>query len=578
MKPALQRVAARLRDPWALGLGALLLGALVVRLWGIRSGLPFAYNIDERSHFVPRAVGLFSGGTLNPHYQLNPDGFIYLVAAALGLWYRGRQAVTHAYLTSPGEVYLIGRVVAALLGVAAVALLHAATRKLVGRWPALLAAALLAFTFLPVSYGHLALNDSPALAFIALALFGTAGVFDDGRRRWYVLAGLGVGLAAGVKYNAGIALLPIVAAAGVRFFTGGERAAALRGLALAGVGVVIGFIVADPYALIDHRLFVHELQHLSVYESGALLLGETQRSGFLYYLWSLTWGFGWVPLALSGLGAATLALARGAGRVRSRGLALVLVPAPVVFFLFNGSQGRYFARYMLPIFPMLCVLAAIGAAWLFGRLARERPPRIRRAVAAAVAVLALAQGLVFVVHNDIVLSRPDTRSDMRAWMLAHIPAGEKIVLEPTVPREWQLKDGHPQAAPYWTRFLRTRDDVKTLAREYRGAGFPADFANYQRTLWPGLIRHYREGGYCWIVSSSMQEGRAWRDPRRVPGALPYYRALRAQSTIAFHASPFGAPDAGPQHPFQFDWSFDYYPLIYERPGPVATVYHLKNCH
>jgi hypothetical protein len=27
--------------------------------------------------------------------------------------------------------------------------------------------------------------------------------------------------------------------------------------------------------------------------------------------------------------------------------------------------------------------------------------------------------------------------------------------------------------------------------------------------------------------------------------------------------------------FGFDWSFDYYPLAYERPGPQMTVYRLS---
>jgi hypothetical protein len=27
--------------------------------------------------------------------------------------------------------------------------------------------------------------------------------------------------------------------------------------------------------------------------------------------------------------------------------------------------------------------------------------------------------------------------------------------------------------------------------------------------------------------------------------------------------------------FNFDWSFDYYPLAYYRPGPVMSVYRLR---
>src|SRR5690242_8649189 len=60
-------------DPAALTLGGVLALALVLRLWGIRAGLPFSYNEDEERHFVPIAVGFLDGG-LNPHYFLNPPG------------------------------------------------------------------------------------------------------------------------------------------------------------------------------------------------------------------------------------------------------------------------------------------------------------------------------------------------------------------------------------------------------------------------------------------------------------------------------------------------------------------------
>ena len=52
---------AELRRRWAWpALGALLIGALALRLWGLRQGLPYAYNTDEADHFVPRAVAMFA--------------------------------------------------------------------------------------------------------------------------------------------------------------------------------------------------------------------------------------------------------------------------------------------------------------------------------------------------------------------------------------------------------------------------------------------------------------------------------------------------------------------------------------
>jgi hypothetical protein len=278
-----------------------------------------------------------------------------------------------------------------------------------------------------------------------------------------------------------------------------------------------------------------------------------------------------VPLLLTGVGAAALL----AKRIRWA-LAALLIPAPIVFFVFNGAQGRYFARYMLPVFPILCLIAAIGAAFLVRMIAARRE-RLLPAAAAVAAFLVLGQGVVYAIHNDLVLSKKDTRTALREWMVQNIPKGSKIVLEPTAPQEWQNDGGRPNAKPRWVRFQRRGALLHQLAREYKGAGRGQDFANYEATVYPGIIKHYRQLGYCWIVSSSMQEGRAWRDPSRTPGALPYYAALRRQSDIAYRASPFGAPDAGPQHPFQFDLSFDYEPLNFDRPGPVVTVYKLRNC-
>src|SRR5436309_660624 len=62
---------------------------------------------------------------------------------------------------------------------------------------------------LPYSYN---LDEVPTLAPVALALYGCAGVLRRGRTRDYLLAGLGVGLAAATKYTGGITIGCIAAA------------------------------------------------------------------------------------------------------------------------------------------------------------------------------------------------------------------------------------------------------------------------------------------------------------------------------------------------------------------------------
>ena len=96
--------------------------------------------------------------------------------------------------------------------------------------------------------------------------------------------------------------------------------------------------------------------------------------------------------------------------------------------------------------------------------------------------------------------------------------------------------------------------------------------DYVRTLSPALISWYERGGYCWVVSGSTESGRAFAAPRSVPQAVAYYSALARQAQAVYHVSPY-AHGQGPVA-FGFDWSFDYYPLAYDRPGPSMTVYRL----
>jgi hypothetical protein len=95
---------------------------------------------------------------------------------------------------------------------------------------------------------------------------------------------------------------------------------------------------------------------------------------------------------------------------------------------------------------------------------------------------------------------------------------------------------------------------------------------YERTLSPALIGFYERHGYCWVVSGSTESGRAFADPKAVPLAIAYYRALARRGEVVYRSSPF-VRGQGPVA-FNFDWSFDYYPLAYHRPGPQMTVYRL----
>jgi hypothetical protein len=563
---------------WALAVGGLLLVALALRLWGIAHGMPYVYNIDENSHFVPKAIELF-GTDWNPHYFVNPPLLTYVLHIVFAVWFGSGDAVRDALQSNPREVFVLARVVVAILGTAAVGLLYLAGARLGaeaedgegavrpavgGRWLGFLAAALLAVAFLPVFYAHLALNDAPTLAPVCLALWGIAGIYRRGRTRDYLVAGIGVGLAAATKYTGGIVLLPLLLAAGIRWHDGRDARALLLGLAAAGGAALLAFLVGNPFAVFDSSAFRDGLSHQSDATGSELgKLGQPQESGLRYYVWTLTWGLGWLPM-LAAAGGAAWAI------VRDRRLAVLLVPAPLAFLLFMGLQTRFFGRWLLPIYPLACLLAALGALALVGALERRGPARpwLRPALLGAALVLLCGQGLVYAMHSGRTLAREDTRAATRAWMVDHVPAGSKVVVEPVVPDAWARDVGSPHNR--WNKYPVFRTAVQEDGTI--GPSRVVGIEDYERTLRPRLLKAYAAGGYCHVVVGSTQKGRAFADRHEVPNAIRYYEALAKEADVVHRESPWAK---GERQGFNFDWSFDAYPLAYERAGPEMTVYRLK---
>src|SRR3954451_8816721 len=113
------RAPSRTRVRWGLAVAALMLIGIGLRFWGIKQGLPYAYNIDENAHFVPRAIGFF-GHTLNPFYFVNPPGYTNLLYLVFSVWFGSGDAAAKALATNPTEVYTVARGVSAVLGTLAI--------------------------------------------------------------------------------------------------------------------------------------------------------------------------------------------------------------------------------------------------------------------------------------------------------------------------------------------------------------------------------------------------------------------------------------------------------------------------
>ena len=554
--PAAPRSRKR-RGPRLTLVGAVLLAVLVVgaalRLWSVRHGLPAVHNVDEGVHFVRSAVWFFRGD-YNPHYFLNPPAYSYLLHIVYAFSFGGippfgaGEEVIRRFKRDPSELYTIGRIVAGIMGVLAAGLLYSVGKRLYGAAAGLVAATLMSFSFLPVFYGHLALNDVPTLVPLTVGLLGVVRIYQRGEWTDYALAGAGLGFATAFKYTAAALLLPIGLAWGLRVWADRTRfRPELRRLVLAGIIAGLAFTVANPYALLEPRSFLYGVREQRTYAGDVEKIGLEDVTGWGYYAWTLTWGYGWFPLALSALG--TVFALRRDWRTT-----LLLLSFVLVFWLFMGMQTRFYGRWLLPVYPFLALLAGYAVV----RLACLARGRWRTPLGIAIVAAALVGPIASVVHVNQVLGKTDTRKLARKWLVANLPRGERAVIEAIASPGFARVREHRKAKLRWPAFRMPPGRSEDIAMK----------------LNPGLLDSYANQGFCVVVVGSIQKGRAYKDPALVPGAIAYYEALDANSRKVASFSPMKRGEPLPE--FNFDLSYNYSPRGYERPGPQVDIYRLQN--
>src|SRR4051794_8395666 len=418
----MRRVTRAAASPAYLLLLVLVVVGFVLRVKNNNYGLPFVYNVDEGSHFTARAVGML-GGDWNPHYFQNPSAFTYLAHFALQL--RFGQAAIDYFKRDPTSIYQTTRTVAALLCILGVVAVFWAGQRLWATGAALAAAALLTFGFLPLTYSRIAVTDVGVLAPVALSIVGSVRVWEDGRLRWWLLAGVGAGVAVGFKYTAGVVLLPLAIAAVAVAIRGGPKALprAAGGALLAALAAVLAFFVTNPYFFFE---FSDAHRQLSAQATTAGDFGKVGQNttGLPYYLGTLTWGIGWVA-AFAALAGAVLELRRDLVR------GVILVACPVALLGYLSLQARFFSRWLLPAYPVLGLLAgaalAEAAEALAGVAARVRAGRgasaaLRRSEAYAVALTLLVantaeQDVLAGMRTMRMLGHEDTRQSAHQWLV-----------------------------------------------------------------------------------------------------------------------------------------------------------------
>ncbi len=293
------------------------------------------------------------------------------------------------------------------------------------------------------------------------------------------------------------------------------------------------------------------------------------------------WGLG-IPLGIAAFCGVLFAIAQS---WRGRRAYAYVIPAlwTVGFFLYQGTQYVKSIRYQLPIYPMLCVLAAAGLVALWRRM--HGTSALRRALAAApigvVLLGTIAWALAFMnIYADVMPRVQATR-----WLYQYAPsavtltgrAGEtdrqfqlpitELTLFPNAPYSVVFKlqstaDGLPTplsalkiqlnkvsgGAETSVRITELGSD-KLIAEKTQRLGFDAPTLSFDSAAALAPDRDYRiefSSSDVLAASTSIVTDQHWDEgvPTRVDGRDPYGQYYRGLSTAGGNMEPYNEEDPG----------------------------------
>jgi 4-amino-4-deoxy-L-arabinose transferase-like glycosyltransferase len=367
-----QRSARLDRGASLAALGAVLALAATLRIVGAGSGLPLPLLNPDETSIVPRAWELADRVGLDPGWYDYPSLLFLLLAP------------TQLGLDEPS--YATARVVAVALGLLGVAAAWWLARVAVGTLAGIAAAVVVAVATTHVAYSRMAVTD----VLLTLGVTVCLALLVTDRLEW---AGIAAGLAASAKYPGALLLVPLLVAGWGRW----RRTAVSAALALA------GFALTSPFVLVHADRAWDDFRRVqSLAEDGWLGFEDDPVAPAAYALrmWDTV---GPVALvALAGLGVAVW---------RRRRSDLILLSFAAVYGASLLTSNAHFDRYVLPLVPVVAVLAA-------------RTP----ALAVATLVAALVP-LWWSIDDARSLTGRDPRLDAAAWIDHTIPLNESVAAD-----------------------------------------------------------------------------------------------------------------------------------------------------
>lgn len=510
-----------------------------LRLWSINHGLTPGYPVYhmEEPFYTHAAQHLACEGDLDESL-LQAHTYTYALTTVVMQALRISDWCSPVSMSStPSDMVLIGRLISVFFGTATLFVVYLLGAKLYSQPVGIISALFTTLNFLHVRESHHGTPDITTIFLSMLTLYSYLYVANrDAKRKHYLIAGILTALSINGRLTNVLLILPLLYAhfygCGIR----GQRGvrAWLRlvfdiRLIWAGVAVVLTWLIVNP------QLWVNPIDYLRYWRS---FFSFGSQGGYgrlqidvlpapLFYVRAIEWGSGLLLALLMAAGVVWAFLQRQFADV-------LLLMFLIAYFVVASITTVYFARYSIPMLPLLGLLAA--------RLLWDLLPVNRRLAWIVVSgVILLIQPVERIVQYSRLQSQINTRVLAGQWIEENIPPASKIATE------WH--------SPVFdnSRYAVTVVDFCGLSVED--------------------LETYRQQGYEYlIVTSFIRDTHMLRDEDEQHKRM-FYQQLAAEGHL-IHLTKNYIGETYP--PFDIDQVLGpiTYMNLFERPGPTIEIYHL----
>lgn len=438
-----------MKNKYLILLFAILLFGFTLRTFNIDWDKGYHLHPDERAivlytlplQFPPSLFELFSiESTWNPHFFAYGSFPLYLLKIISSY-----TTFIDPQFAEYSKIQIIGRIISALFDTGTIFLVFLIGRQLFSKKIGVIAALFYTLSVLPIQLSHFFTVDTILTFFILATLLALLRFYENPTIKKAISIGILFAFALATKISASVLIVSV----GIALFTdilliitnntkkilwiniapqfAKHIFLYITIICLSTIGT---YVILQPYTIIDFEEFLKQTLAQQQMTKDAFTFPYTlQYVGKISYVYELQqiflFGLGPIIATLAFIGSIIFTYISFKNiHDKKNGKELIITVFFWSYFLIVGSFAIGFMRYMLPVYPLLCIFAAIATKTIF-HFTTNKFPLVKFPIVLFFSVLLLLWPMSFME----IYKNPPTRHTATEWILQNIPPNKTIAIE-----------------------------------------------------------------------------------------------------------------------------------------------------